>query len=258
MGKNGSDGNKRREKDRAEAPPPPEYEGPVLLAPNGSATFPAGTLGEALADLLASGKTVAIILIDMGYPNDLDERHGPLTVGDSQLEMIEIAKGLAELHPGKVKFVEIWIESKHGKKVTVDKLANALPADRIRLPKEFFNSFRNTDLQQQLSDAGVSAALVMGMDGNICVKNTIFGTTSKVYHDGGSSDITSQGLLTLDIPVLTARPVLATGGSVLDAKFNLGQAPRGAHAGSSSSPHTSTLRHSGSNSSGNKPHHGTK
>jgi nicotinamidase-related amidase len=95
----------------------------------------------------------------------------------------------------------------------------------VSIAKPFYNSFHKTILEAELNNRRIRLAIVMGFDGNVCVKNTIFGTPEADEYtkkDGKKKRDYLPGLLDRNISVLTSRVVLASSdGAPLDADYRM-------------------------------------
>ncbi len=138
-----------------------------------------------MAKLKEKNPHIGVMLIDMQSNSD-DYSLNTITAnksydGKSMLEhMVEVLDAAEQLD---LIVYDIVIDKdaevgKPGKVRTIPPLRRAMPkGSKYKfMPKPSYNSFENTPLAEMLKRDKISTLVVMGFHGNLCVKNTIFGT----------------------------------------------------------------------------------
>jgi|SRR5579863_4738136 len=179
--------------------------------------------------------STCVIVIDMqakdGYAvSGADIEYNSNSVVDNQVSVLEAAAQYG-MHVFEVR-IEKWINRKDEadgpetryfhKDPTLPEIIAAMrlsAADKfVSMTKPYYNSFQETELEDELRNRGIRLAIVMGFDANLCVRNTIFGTPAAIEMIPPTADNRSgrvdrpylRGLLDRDISVLTSRVVLAS------------------------------------------------
>ncbi|HEX7640074.1 MAG TPA: isochorismatase family protein [Burkholderiaceae bacterium] len=185
--------------------------------------------------------STCVIVIDMqakpGHTlNDGKTAYNSASVIDNQVSVLEAAAAYG-MHVVEIR-IATELNSKNsddGPEVRVvhddptlpqltDVMATVDKSRFVSIAKPFYNSFQGTTLEAELRERGITQAIVMGFDANLCVRNTIFGTpaTVKYTKEGAVPVAYLAGLLDRGIPVLTSRVVLASsGGARLESDYRM-------------------------------------
>ncbi len=218
--------------------------------PEYMATLPRGGLAVMLIDMQGD--------VDSGETVTGNRKYDGKDQIEHMADVLEAAKNLG------LRIYEIVIDrdaalkgGAQGKVKTIPRLRAVLEQCSSKqkrfMPKEFYNSFQGTPLNDWLAEDKMTTIVVMGYDANTCVLNTIFGTpeametlsgrertkseieqwrketpNSDLYKDSMIPKIEEKrlrgymtGLLDRNITVITSRSIAASGRLVLAEDYGV-------------------------------------